>query len=1202
MNDIALLTRWRDNGDADAFRAIATTYAPMVYGTCLRILRNTAEAEDAAQESFITLARTRRLPKDHLAPWLYVLASNHARNHLRGNRRRLERETKFATQTIAPMSEPTWNEFSHIIDECLLVLPESLRVPLIGHFLLGKTHATVAAELGISRQAVANRLAKGIEKLRAILHKRGVTTTAGALSALLASNLAYATPATLAAKIGKLAMAGPVLTAAGTGVLVSGLISARAAAGLLLMTLIAMSASYLNLTTPEVSAGPTAATSTAKVSLSTTEVEPHTSEKVGPTSTPAATAPPLPEEPAARGPAVVTGQVFDTQGVPAPGAAIRLRTATNSMVPEAPVLDEREMVADGAGKFRFADLPVSNYLVAAHKENLFGTGFAVLTEQAPQLDIQVDLESGLPIGGTVVDSEGAPVPNATVVPHKLDGKPASRSLQETLLTRTDQEGKFYFPALRPEAWQLHCSAPGVGVTVTDPVQVKTLNTLVKLRRGNSIEGIVVDDTSGAPVPNMEVILSGEEAMPGGVALAKTSETGRFEFTSLWPGDYALFVKHEGMLLVAEKLPVKLARQDETVELRVTHGATIEGAVTFSASGQPSPRAEIIITREDMNYVQVAMADLKGKFSYGPLRPGRYRLWVNSVPSPDRAHASIDLAPGERLQNLAFKVPHSTAIFGRVRDVLGAPVAGASIQASTREQRFMFRTGVNGQFLLPNVEQDGQIILNAWDNHAYSGDVGPLPVSEIGEDGLDITLSENRTGLIEGVVLNPAGRPVTGQLTGMVSEGKNQYGFLGDRLDHEGRFLMHHMPPGEITLKFTVEGASKENDLHTLSLHPGEQVRALRLVYGSAADGQVAGVVRDPAGNPVRANLQLSAQGTFFSNNEEQIRSGEDGAFRFDSVAPGAYNLFAHTTAAPEAMGSLDGVQPGDEQLEVIVLPAATLSGKVVDVAGKPIANFSVGCQTETQGLVARLDRLQRVQDAEGRFRVEADMKTMALLLMMPAMPGMRVIPSNSVFNLFVHAEGYAMARIEVGELAPGDKVEDIVVTLERAEPVRGRVVDAEGNPVEGASLILDTGLIRNPESAGQPLTTTAADGTFELNLPSQETAPELFAYHTDLGTGRASVTGSTPLEIQLTPLGMLRGILLHNGVPAAGIEVYVASKSQATLEDGTFYFERLFTGEQEIRFAKPESTALNAGTREAKYSQTLVTIQPGEETYVELSY
>src|SRR5688572_23286954 len=119
MNEIALLTRWRDEGDAKAFTTVASAYAPMIYGTCLRILRNAAEAEDAAQESFITLARTRRLPKDHLAQWLYVLAANHARNHLRSARRRLERESRYAAQALAPLEEPTWDELSQTIDECL---------------------------------------------------------------------------------------------------------------------------------------------------------------------------------------------------------------------------------------------------------------------------------------------------------------------------------------------------------------------------------------------------------------------------------------------------------------------------------------------------------------------------------------------------------------------------------------------------------------------------------------------------------------------------------------------------------------------------------------------------------------------------------------------------------------------------------------------------------------------------------------------------------------------------------------------------------------------------------------------------------------------------------------------------------------------------------------------------------------------------
>ena len=44
------LHRWHQQRDPQAFEAIVHSHARMVYGTCLRIVRDPAEAQDLTQE------------------------------------------------------------------------------------------------------------------------------------------------------------------------------------------------------------------------------------------------------------------------------------------------------------------------------------------------------------------------------------------------------------------------------------------------------------------------------------------------------------------------------------------------------------------------------------------------------------------------------------------------------------------------------------------------------------------------------------------------------------------------------------------------------------------------------------------------------------------------------------------------------------------------------------------------------------------------------------------------------------------------------------------------------------------------------------------------------------------------------------------------------------------------------------------------
>ena len=74
----------------------------------------------------------------------------------------------------------------------------------------------IGATLGISDDAAQKRVSRALERLHTGLTSRGVTTTAGALSALLAANTVSFAPAGLAATLSTAALAGTTLATAAT--------------------------------------------------------------------------------------------------------------------------------------------------------------------------------------------------------------------------------------------------------------------------------------------------------------------------------------------------------------------------------------------------------------------------------------------------------------------------------------------------------------------------------------------------------------------------------------------------------------------------------------------------------------------------------------------------------------------------------------------------------------------------------------------------------------------------------------------------------------------------------------------------------------------------------------------------------------------------------------------------------------------------
>ena len=203
------LQDWIRTRDADAFNELARRYSGIVFGACLRITGNRAEAEDATQECFETLARIKEVPRTPIGAWLHRVATNRALDRVKAQRRRVSREARYAGEN-AHSVDPTWNDIDTLVDEAISELPDELRVPIVAHFLEGKSYTAVAQSSGTSRQVVTYRVKEGVRLLRKTLRKRGVHVALSALTVMLTAQLAEAVtvPATTVASLGKLALAG----------------------------------------------------------------------------------------------------------------------------------------------------------------------------------------------------------------------------------------------------------------------------------------------------------------------------------------------------------------------------------------------------------------------------------------------------------------------------------------------------------------------------------------------------------------------------------------------------------------------------------------------------------------------------------------------------------------------------------------------------------------------------------------------------------------------------------------------------------------------------------------------------------------------------------------------------------------------------------------------------------------------------------
>jgi RNA polymerase sigma factor (sigma-70 family) len=224
--DAELVRAFAARRDPAAFEQIVRRHGPMVLGVCRRVLRDSADADDAFQATFLVLvrkARSLRQP-ERLAGWLHQVAHRTSRKLRTARATRHGREGElFDVPAGESPAEFVWRELRPIFDEELNRLPDKLRLPAVLCFLEGRSKGEAARALGWPEGTLSGRLHRAREKLRTRLAARGLTLSAGALAVALFDGVgAAAVPASLISCTISLATAGgtglPVAVALADGV------------------------------------------------------------------------------------------------------------------------------------------------------------------------------------------------------------------------------------------------------------------------------------------------------------------------------------------------------------------------------------------------------------------------------------------------------------------------------------------------------------------------------------------------------------------------------------------------------------------------------------------------------------------------------------------------------------------------------------------------------------------------------------------------------------------------------------------------------------------------------------------------------------------------------------------------------------------------------------------------------------------------
>ncbi len=169
-------------GQQEAFAELVERYLPRLTSFCGKFVSHARLGEELAQEVLLQAwaQRQRYQPRGRFAPFLFTLANNLCRNHVRDALRRSRREadelpTEVASPAPAMLDALLERERTRRVHEAVGALPEQLREAVLLRFDQGLDYADISRILGCREVTARSRVFHGLKRLRASLHAEDET-------------------------------------------------------------------------------------------------------------------------------------------------------------------------------------------------------------------------------------------------------------------------------------------------------------------------------------------------------------------------------------------------------------------------------------------------------------------------------------------------------------------------------------------------------------------------------------------------------------------------------------------------------------------------------------------------------------------------------------------------------------------------------------------------------------------------------------------------------------------------------------------------------------------------------------------------------------------------------------------------------------------------------------------------------------------
>lgn len=170
LTDLELIDQFKKTGSNDLVGLLFSRYTSLVYGVCLKYLKDREEAKDAVMQLFEKLLTTLKAHEvEHFKSWLYVTARNHCLMKLRAQKGKYTEElSPFLMETSADvhLEEDEMESNLGKLEKCIEKLGHEQKTCVKMFFLHEKCYKDITVLTGYELIKVKSFIQNGKRNLK----------------------------------------------------------------------------------------------------------------------------------------------------------------------------------------------------------------------------------------------------------------------------------------------------------------------------------------------------------------------------------------------------------------------------------------------------------------------------------------------------------------------------------------------------------------------------------------------------------------------------------------------------------------------------------------------------------------------------------------------------------------------------------------------------------------------------------------------------------------------------------------------------------------------------------------------------------------------------------------------------------------------------------------------------------------------------